>query len=265
LLTLNFNEGADMKKLFILLAAMLTFTSTAFAQIGSLSSDLVFTPVTPCRIMDTRNAGSNSGILLAGTTRTFFGLSSASNYPSQGSSNATCGIPFVTEVAALVLNFTTVTPAAAGFVTVFPTGAARPTAATVNFTAGSVVGNNATLKVNQTGGSAEFDIYTTSNVHVVADVVGYYSKPVATALECVNTAYDSIAINNGPIAGLYYAVATAPACLATYTSTALHCTANNVRASANPWISSDIQCVGNSPTNTETVYARQRCCRIPGR
>ena len=43
-----------MKKLFIVLAAMLTFTSTAFAQLGSLASDLVYTPVTPCRIFDTR-------------------------------------------------------------------------------------------------------------------------------------------------------------------------------------------------------------------
>jgi hypothetical protein len=259
LLVLNFTKGADMKKLFILLAAMLTFTSTAFAQIGSLSSDTVFTPVTPCRIMDTRNAGSNSGILLAGTTRTFFGNSSSSNYPSQGSSNANCGIPFVNDVAAVVLNFTTVTPAAAGFITVFPADAAQPTAATVNFTAGSVVGNNATLKLDQGTADGKF-----TNVHVVGDVVGYYSKPVSLgSFACtLVTAGHSLPIN---FAGFQFNTASCPATHPVVVSS--YCWNQN-----NP----DVYGTGSGPNGgwcgwrnlsgvVASVTQGNNCCRVPGR
>ena len=46
-----------MKKLILSIVAMLTLATSAFAQLGSLTSDLVFTPLTPCRIVDTRVAG----------------------------------------------------------------------------------------------------------------------------------------------------------------------------------------------------------------
>lgn len=238
--------------------------TNAFAQIGSAASDLVFTPVTPCRIMDTRNPGSNSGMLLAGTTRTFYGISSASNYPSQGGSSPNCNIPFITDVAALVLNFTVVTPDTGGFITVFPADATMPTAATVNFTAGAVVGNNATLKVSQTTGN-QFKIYTTSNLHVVGDVVGYYSKPVATALECQDTTAATAAINL--VSGSQFVnYAFAAACPTGFTSVAIRCGVNsNVAAAFEYSAASEGYCGAHSPTNTETLSARRTCCRIPGR
>ena len=68
-----------MKKILLLVlnmaAAMslFTFSTGASAQLGSLSQDLVYTPVTPCRIMDTRNPGAISGMLLAGSERSFWG------------------------------------------------------------------------------------------------------------------------------------------------------------------------------------------------
>ena len=45
--------------------SLFAFSTGASAQIGSLSKDLVFTPLTPCRIMDTRNPGGISGMILA--------------------------------------------------------------------------------------------------------------------------------------------------------------------------------------------------------
>ena len=123
--------------------SLFTFSSGASAQIGSASLDLVFTPLAPCRIMDTRNPGAISGKILAGTTRTFNGNSSATNYTSQGGLLATCGIPFVTDVAAIVLNVTVTQPAGAGYITVFPANALQPLASSVNFTAGADVANNA--------------------------------------------------------------------------------------------------------------------------
>ncbi len=85
-----------MKKILLLVlnmaAAMslFTFSTTASAQLGSLSTDLVYTPVTPCRIMDTRNPGSISGILAAGTTRSF--IAWGSSYAAQGGAATNCNM-----------------------------------------------------------------------------------------------------------------------------------------------------------------------------
>lgn len=254
-----------MKKLIVLLAAMMTFATTAFAQLGSLSSDLVFTPVTPCRIMDTRNAGSNSGILLAGTTRTFYGLSSSGNYPSQGSVNLNCGAlsPATNDTAAIVLNFTTVSPAAQGYITAFPTGASQPAAATVNFTAGSVIGNNATLKVAQTGGGAQFNIFTTTDVHVVADIVGYYAAPVKTALSCTDSTFDNIAIAAG-FNGFFYNTS---ACPANTTAVSANCY-NNANAdiySMGSGLNGGVWCAWRNLGVAATVRQGAKCCSVPGR
>jgi hypothetical protein len=49
-------------------------------------------------------------------------------------------------------------------------------------------GNFTIAKVNQAAASADLSVYSSSLVDVVGDVVGYYSKPAATALQCVNSA-----------------------------------------------------------------------------
>jgi ribosomal protein L30E len=268
LLTLNFNEGADMKKLFILLAAMLTFTSTAFAFIGSLDADLVYTPVTPCRIFDSRTSQGGSGPVAAGGIKAF-NVWGVSSYAGQGGSPTNCGIVAGGNTAAIAVSMAVVSPAGQGYLTAFPgnvADAAKPLAATLNYNAGEVVVSNAaTLKVAQAG-SPDLKIFSSNATEIIVDVVGYYSKPVATALECIDTALTSAAMTSGPITGLYYNTVTAPACSSGYTSTALYCNVDNVRGSANPWFAPGTStCVGNSPTNTENVRAWQRCCRIPGR
>jgi hypothetical protein len=173
-----------MKKLVVALAAMLTFTTTPFAAVGDLSTDLVFIPVTACRLVDTRYATNTSqtGVaanapIAAGTSRGFWGW--ASNYPAQGGagSGSTCGILQSSDVAAIAVNFTVVNPTTGGYITAWPFGTTQPLAATVNFNAGEVRGNFAVVKLNQATSSFDFSIYSTSTTHVVVDVVGYYAKP----------------------------------------------------------------------------------------
>jgi hypothetical protein len=251
-----------MKKLFVLLAAMLTFTSTAFAQIGSLSSDLVYTPVTPCRVLDTRPSQGGPGSIPAGGTISYY-VGNLSSFAGQGGAASNCGIPNTLNVAAVSVNFTVVTPAAGGYITVFPYLAAKPTAATVNFVAGDIVGNSAIVKVNQTAATA-VSIYTTSTTDVVADVTGYYSKPVATALDCSYQAYESFSL---PVnfSGYHY---TTSICPATYTPTSSYCYNQN-----NP----DIYATGSGVNGgawcgwrnlsgvAASVSQNVLCCRIPGR
>ena len=157
---------------------VLTACSTlASAQLGSLSTDLVYTPVTPCRIIDTRNAGTTSGILPAGSTRGFNGW--GANFTSQGGAASSCNIPANTDTAAIVVNLTVVSPSTGGYITAFPSNVTRPLAASLTFNMSDVKGNNAILKLSQTGSGSHLNIYTTSMTHLVADVVGYYARPLA--------------------------------------------------------------------------------------
>ena len=126
-----------MKFFFVVLAATLTFTSTAFAQIGSVASDLVYTPVTPCRIFDTRTSAGGTGPIPAAGTKNFMILGQAS-YASQGGAASNCGITASINTAAVAVNFTVVSPATPGYITAYPFGTTKPTAATVNFNAGDV-------------------------------------------------------------------------------------------------------------------------------
>lgn len=151
-----------------------------------LSSNLVYTPVTPCRILDTRNVGPNTGALIGGSLpRSFIGWNDS--YTVQGGDNSSCGLPYSTNNAAIVVNFAVVGPSTDGYITAYPADKAQPFAATVNFVAGDVKGNNTILKLNQTTGEVDFKVYSSSTTHLVADVVGYYAKPVAVPMVSLNS------------------------------------------------------------------------------
>lgn len=247
-----------MKKLFILLAAMLTFTSTVFAQIGSLSSDLVYTPVTPCRILDTRTAFGGSGPIAAGGTKNFL-IWGVSSYAGQGGAASNCGITAGSNTAAVAVNFTVVTPATPGYITAFPFGTTRPTAATVNFNAGDVRGNFSIAK-NSQGGSSDLSIYSTSNVEVVGDVVGYFSRPIsAGSFTCTTTPGVTVAIAaNGT------STAFASACSTGATLTGTNCRADSFDVFFA--VSDNGQCSAKNTSGfAHNITAEVRCCQVPGR
>ncbi len=126
-----------------------------------------YTPLAPARLLDTRNA-------LGVTTRTPIGPGQVVDLQVTGRE----GVP-AAGVTAVVLNVTVVAPTAAGFVTLYPTGAARPTASSVNFNAGFTGANLVTVTLGA-GGKVRF--YNKSgSTHVVADVMGYYHAASSTA------------------------------------------------------------------------------------
>ena len=216
--------------------------------------------------MDTRNAGSLSGALAAGSTRSFLG-SVLSSFAIQGGSATNCNVLEGTNTAAIVVNFTVVNPNTDGFMTAFPADATKPKAATLNFKTGDVKGNNATLKLNQTAGQFHFKIFSTSQTHVVADVVGYYAKPIATALDCYTTAPVTGAINIPYTIGYppSYGSAIAPACAAGYQPYGTSCNMSSLIVHLNMVVDNLCRATKTSySTNTETVTATQRCCRVPG-
>ena len=256
-----------MKKIRVLIlnfAAALylgALSGGTYAELGSFDKDLTYTPVTPCRIVDTRNSGALSGILAAGSTRSFNGPG-GNSFASQGGTASDCNLLTKPGISALVINFTVVSPSTGGYMTAFASDVTLPLAATLNFNAGDIKGNNATLKINQNPMSFAFNIFTTSQLHLVADVVGYYKAPKVAALECYKTA-NSVGNINVANSGLYLGTATAPACAAGYSSAGTNCVASSVLVNLTGMDSA--KCDANHFFNTATITASQRCCRVPGR
>ena len=253
---------------YLLLLAIAAGSSIASAQLGSLDRDLVFTPVTPCRILDTRFATSPAGPLTAGGVRYFLaGVGSGfTNYANQGGDATNCNLPDFSR-AAIAINLTVVTPATAGYITAYPAGAVQPLAATVNFNAGDVRGNLAIVKVAQTT-PVGLAIFSSSQTHLVGDIVGYYARPVTTQLECIgSSAFQTVLAN----AEFSFSI---PSCTAGYMMTGAGCQQDNTTSPSIIWAlnglgtttTSSAACVGKniSGFNVE-ISGAARCCRIPGR
>lgn len=227
--------------------------------LGDTAADLVFIPVTPCRLFDTRLAG---GAIAANSVRAF-DINVAGSFAGQGGENNDCGVGTDGPFAAAVINLTVVTPSTAGYITAFPLGAAQPLAATVNYTAGAIVGNEVIVKLDQGPASAELNVYSFAQTHLVGDIVGYFAAPRATPIECVQLTN----FNNNILPGGSVTVSTA-ACATGYTSTGGSCTSSSFggRVVSTRTSNTGHFCAFQNEgdvTMTGTAYAR--CCRVPGR
>jgi hypothetical protein len=127
-----------------------------------------YSPIDPVRICDTR-AGNPSN--LTGEDAQCNGLT----VPTAGTrtinvANGSFGVP--ADATAVVLNVTAVNPTAAGFVTVYPTGAPLPNASSLNYNTGNVVPNLVEVGI---GSAGQVSIYSSAQTDVVVDVEGYTS------------------------------------------------------------------------------------------
>jgi len=152
--------------------------------LGDTAADLVYTPLTPCRIIDTRPGSGGPGPIAAGGTQSFY-VAGTLNFPAQGGKSGGCGVPV--GATAAMINFVAVGAAAAGDVRVTPFGTAMPTASILNY-AGGVSGLNlanglAVALCNPATTTCTFDIVLqadASAINIVADVQGYFRRPSGT-------------------------------------------------------------------------------------
>ena len=130
--------------------------------------------ITPCRTVDTRNAG---GPLAAGQTRVFQTGGDRVDFPAQGTVNATgCGIP--QRAAAVEASLTAVTPTGSGFTRPGPAGSIA-TATFLNYTPVGGITNTGTLPL-ALGGIADLGITNLGgSAAYLVDVLGYYEPPAA--------------------------------------------------------------------------------------
>ena len=126
-----------------------------------------FVPLTPCRVVDTRNPDGEFGgpPLQAGTYR---------NFPlPQGS----CNIP--ANAAAFSLNVTVVPPSGGtlGYLTIWPTGKTQPLVSTMNSPDGRTKANAAIVPA---GAGGSVSVYVTDTTNLVLDIDGYFT-PVGSS------------------------------------------------------------------------------------
>jgi hypothetical protein len=145
--------------------------------IGDPDNDLSFTPVAPCRIVDTRVSGAG-GPLVPGTPRSFF-VVGTTGFELQGGAAGGCGIP--AGVGAVEMNFVAVDPAGVGNLGAFPWSATPSPGifATINYSPGTAaIANGIAQPICNTAlGSCSYDLIAAAraaSVDLVIDVVGYY-------------------------------------------------------------------------------------------
>jgi len=226
--------------------------------LGDAAADLVYTPVVPCRIVDTRNAG---GAFASGATRDYHAYLTNGTFASQGGAASDCGIP--ANPAAAALNIAIVSAGGVGFLTAWPFNSNRPLASTLNYFAqGQIVANGALVPLCQPGCAADFSVYASGNVHVIIDIVGYFAAPVATALQCTQTASNpiSIAVTADTLAPL-------PGCATGYARIGAKCSSTAGIPSGYLVETNTTGCVFRNLSAVETYNATATsiCCRIPGR
>ena len=129
------------------------------------SSALAFYPVTPCRVVDTRNPNGAFGgpSLGAGGTRSF-------TVPS-----SSCGIP--TTAQAYALNVTAAPPGPLTYLTIWPTGQTQPYVSTLNALQGQIVANAAIVPAGTNGAVS---VFVSNASNVILDINGYFAPPGGT-------------------------------------------------------------------------------------
>ena len=124
------------------LVAKGTSTADILKDLGDVNADLVFTPVVPCRIMDTRLA---IGALTANTDRPY-DITTAAITAQGGVASGGCGIPTIAR--AISVNITVI-GAGAGYLFHWPDLSPIPNASILNFSpaTGGPIANAAVLSI----------------------------------------------------------------------------------------------------------------------
>lgn len=232
-----------------------SYSGASRKVLGDSIRDLVYTPIPPCRVVDTRIAAS--GAIPANSTRSFLAVSN--NYSAQGGSAIGCGLSSIGSIGAVAMNVASVTPSGAGYATVYPYNDQRPATASINYASGSVVNNTIIAAIPSPLRSSDFSIYSFAQSHFVVDIVGYFSAPVATALQCGTGDSRSGTVLSGAQDSVF-----PPPCPFGFAAVSNNC----IASSAQVYLS-EVTMIGctfrNTSSSTQTITSAYTCCRVPGR
>lgn len=150
------------------------------ATSGGTASD--YTPINPVRVLDTRN---NIGVTKVGP----ISAGGTVKVTLAGSN----GVP--ADATGATVNVTAVGPTANGYLTVWPDGTQMPATSNVNYGAGGVVANEATVAM--TDGAIDIHVNGRGTVSIVVDLVGYYTAAAAAYVPPAATTWNLPAASQG--------------------------------------------------------------------
>lgn len=170
---------------------------------GTVIPDLTFVPVAPCRIFDTRVPTSSK--MVANETRGFYtnSVASLAAFTNQGGDVSGCPqVPF--DPPAVLINFTVADPEAQGNARVWAYLGTEPATSTINFRTGINLANGTASPTCYSCGQ-DISVKVTQNVHVLADIVGYFrAKDKTLDLNVLGALFDGTS-GSGTGMGLVFA------------------------------------------------------------
>jgi hypothetical protein len=146
--------------------------------VGDAESDLLYVPVAPCRIIDTRVAG---GKIPTGSTRPFR-VAGTTGFTAQGGQASGCGVPIGASTpvaAAVMLNIVAVDVDGKGNLAAWEFGQPEPLATSINFQRIDMNIANGLIVPIAGVSSVTHDLNVKanfSNAHLVVDVTGYFTR-----------------------------------------------------------------------------------------
>jgi YVTN family beta-propeller protein len=137
---------------------------------GASSDALQLVPVTPCRVVDTRNSNGPFGgpPIQGGTLRSF-------PIPQQ----TACGIPAGAGAYSLNVTLVPIQDGSVGYLTIWPTGLEQPLISTMNSLDGRIKANAAIVPGGYQGAVS---VYAANTTNVIIDIDGYFATPSSSTL-----------------------------------------------------------------------------------
>ena len=259
-------------------AYMLAKSGKSQLKLASTVIDQIFIPMTPCRIVDTRNVG---GPIAAGTQRAFnwvrgvntFSWSEQGGAPGSGATAcpytvfAYAGGQLPGSIldqrgypSAAMATVTVVNPTAAGNLVIWGGQGTFPQSSALNFAAGQTLANTTVIPWGQRTGTGVQDFTVRYNgpsgqADVVVDLVGFFVQNSATPLDCV-----TLTSSYGCTAG--DCVNYTQSCPSGYSQTATWC-------EGQPGLTLEVvgegYCEFSKTVPSQINYnVKTRCCRVPG-
>jgi hypothetical protein len=226
---------------------------TAPAPLSTPTTDTTYTPIAPCKLVDTRGT---AGYNVAGGA---FAAAEKRTYDAYGG----CG-PTIPNMAAIQVSaVTSYGGTGGGILSMMKNGDTPPL---TNIFYSGYVPVTTTVPVNGAGSGGLFDVQISgvAGTHVIIEVVGYFAQPAATPLQCVLTSTQTLSLPIGYNSFNF----TTSTCAAGYTPVSPYCYDGlaagvySTGSGMNPGAFCGWKNLSGAAVN---VYQATTCCRVPGR
>jgi len=238
-------------------------TEAQAKSLGTATSDLIYIPIIPCRILDTR---LGNPVPARQTVSYLY----SSNLVGSGNCNVRNDFPGAlsgsppAEAVNVTVDETSLTGFAVGsFLAIFEQGGVQG-ASFMNFGPGQVIANAGVIPINPSNG--EFSVRTNAPANLIVDVYGVFVPPQATPLECIDT--DKVTANVVQTASV---TVTGASCSVGYTAVGGGCFggASVSRSIVEATLNANSQWICHFLNRTDSqsfeAASSTRCCRVPGR